>query len=721
MAAIFKREFKSYFQNVIGWLFIAAYLFVLGLYFTVYNMMNAYPMISYTLSGALFLFIISFPILSMRVLSEERKNKTDQLLLTAPISTGKIVFGKYLAMAVVFAIVNAVACVYPIIMSFFGTVDMAQAYVAILGFLLYGLACIAIGMFISSITESQVLAAVGSFAVLFLTYMMSGIASLITSGEGVFYKIIEVFDLRTPATNLMDGTLDLTAVLYYLTVIFIFMFLTVQSIQKRRWTITKSNAKLGLFSGAYVAVMLVICVGINIGASLLPSTITSFDVTSNKLYTLSDDTYRILNGLEDDVTIYVLAAESSADTTIDKMLDRYASASKHITIEYKDPTTYPNFYSSYTSSSPTSNSLIVVSGDMYKVIDYYDIYVVEYSMDSSTYQYTSEVTGFDGEGQVTSAISYVTNDSMPAIYVLSGQDEPELGSDFTSAISKLNCSYTSIDLLSYDAVPDDCELLIINAPQSDLSDDTTNKIIDYINNGGNIMVVASYTSDDMTNLNKILDLYGIQTTGGLVVENDSNYYTSGAPYYIITQASSTDVSSSVSGEYLFLPNATGFTVDTDKENVSTTTIASSSDSSVIKMDPSNMTTYDAEDGDVSGSTVLAAYSTLTLSDSSDESGDASGDASDPNTSQLVVVSSYYFLSDEANSMVSDNNVDLFSGSVSKLVNTSSSVSIPTKDYGITYLTVSDRSVIIVSLIFAVAVPVILIICGIVIWAKRRKR
>ncbi|MCR5784266.1 MAG: Gldg family protein [Eubacterium sp.] len=719
MKAIFKRELKSYFHNVIGWLFIAAYLFVLGLYFTVYNLMNAYPMISYTLSGALFLFIITFPILSMRVLSEERKNKTDQLLLTAPVSTGKIVMGKYLAMAVIFAVVNVVACIYPIIMSFFGTVDFPQAYVAILGFLLYGLSCIAIGMFVSSVTESQVLAAVGSFAIMFITFMMSGIAGLITSGEGILYNILEVFDLQSPAINLMDGSLDLCSVLYYLSIIFVFCFLTTWSIQKRRWEITKSNAKLGLFSGAYVAVMIVICVGINIAANLLPEDITAIDVTSNKLYSLGDDTYEMLSELEDDVTIYVLASEANCDSVIAKTVERYASASKHVTVEYKDPTTYPNFYSSYASTAPTTNSVIVVSGDMYKVIDYYDIYVVEYSMDSTTYQYTSETTGYDGEGQITSAISYVTSSEMPMIYVLTGQDEPEIGSSFTDAISKKNAAYEEIDLLSYDAVPEDCELLIINSPMSDLSDDVTEKILDYIENGGNLYVVVSYTEDDMENLNKILSVYGMSTTGGLLCDNDANCYTQ-YPYYPIAEVSSTDVSSSVAGEYIFLPQSTGLTYE-ETDDVTVTEIATSSESTVIKMNPETMESFEAEEGDLEGSYVLAAYAELNLDTAVTESGDASGDASETLTSELVIVNGYYFLSDEANSMVSDNNLDLFSDGISQLVQSAEGVSVAVKDYGIDYLTVSNRMIIVYSLVFAVVVPVILIVIGVVIWAKRRKR
>ena len=153
MFAIFKREFKAYFQSVIGWLFVAALLAVYGLYFYVYNLMQGYPYIYYSLSAITFILLIAVPILTMRSFAEDRKNKTDQLTLTAPVSIGKIVFGKYLAMVAVFTIDIAIFAISPLILCAFGTVPMGESYISILAFWLYGCASIAVGMFISALTE----------------------------------------------------------------------------------------------------------------------------------------------------------------------------------------------------------------------------------------------------------------------------------------------------------------------------------------------------------------------------------------------------------------------------------------------------------------------------------------------------------------------------------------------------------------------------------------
>ena len=160
MTAIFKRELKSYLTSMVGYLFIFFVLVLTGIYFSAYQLSGGYSKFEYTLSALTFVFLIGVPILSMRVLAEERKQKTDQLLLTAPVSVWDIVLGKYLALVAVFAIPVVIMCFYPLIMSKFGTVSFASAYTGILGFFLLGCANLAIGVFMSALTESQVIAAV---------------------------------------------------------------------------------------------------------------------------------------------------------------------------------------------------------------------------------------------------------------------------------------------------------------------------------------------------------------------------------------------------------------------------------------------------------------------------------------------------------------------------------------------------------------------------------
>ena len=180
MFAILKREVKAYFQAVTGWLFIAAVLVLYGLYFYVYNLRAGYPYISYSLSAIAFIMLITVPVLTMRSFAEERHSRTDQLILTAPVSVGKVVLGKYLAMAFVFTIDMVIIAITPLLLMSYGTIPLGESYAAVLGFWLYGCACIAVGMFISSLTESQVISAVLTFVALFAGYMMGSICNLIS-------------------------------------------------------------------------------------------------------------------------------------------------------------------------------------------------------------------------------------------------------------------------------------------------------------------------------------------------------------------------------------------------------------------------------------------------------------------------------------------------------------------------------------------------------------
>ena len=389
MLAIYKRELKSYFRSFIGFLFIAVTLFFLGLYFSVYNLMNGYPYFAYVVSSVTFLFMLTVPILTMRILAEEKRSKTDQLILTAPVSVGGIVMGKFLALLTIFAIPVAIICFYPLIMAQYGSVPMGEAYLSILAYFLFGMTAIAIGLLLSSVTESQVIAAVLTFLVLFLGYMMDSICSIISSTDNLLTKLLRCFDLYTPFSNLLNGTLDVSSIVYYVSVTALVLFLTVQSIQKRRYSMSVKNLSFSAYSTGMIAVAVALVVVVNIIMGEMPSSWTAIDMTSQKLYSLTDQTVDYVKNMQDDVTIYVLVNQDNQDTTLGQTLQRYDDLSDHITVEYVDPTVNPMFYTQYTTGNISTNSLIVVSDKRSKVIDYNDVYESSYDFDYSTYSYNT--------------------------------------------------------------------------------------------------------------------------------------------------------------------------------------------------------------------------------------------------------------------------------------------------------------------------------------------
>lgn len=713
MLAIFKREFKSLFWNITGWLFIGITLALFGLYFFVYNLSYGYPYISYSLSAIAFLFMVTVPILTMRVLAEEKHAKTDQLLLTAPISVGKIVLGKFLALALVYTICIGVICVSPLVLMIFGDVPLAETYVGILGFWLYGLATIAIGTFVSSLTESQVISAVVSFGLIFVGYMMSSICSVISSSGNLLTKILGCYDLYTPLDDFFNGTLSVTSIVYYLSVIALALFLTEQMIQKRRWTISRNMISTSVFSTGMIAIVVALTVVVNLIASALPETYTQIDATSQKLYSITEDTEKYLDTLKDDVTLYVMVNKNSKDDNVDRTLQKYASASKHVKVKYVDPNVSPTFASKYTDSDVTSNSIIVVCGDRSKVIDYNsDIY--EYSYDSS---YNYSVTGYDCEGQVTAAIQYVTSESTTNVYELTGHDESTLSGDFSEVFQKRFMNVESLSLLTVDAIPEDCQALFITAPQSDLSEDDLSKLSQYLGNGGKIYLSIDYSKwNDLTNFKKLLSDNNIETTESLLAETDRSYYYQ-SPFYLLPNVENTEVSSSVTGmTQVFVPYSVGLTY-TGEDDSNVTSFMTTSDTTIAKAaaniaavqsqaDAANIASV--QDGDTQGQYSLGMMVT------------------NENGGELCVLGSAMMCTDSANQIVSGHNATLFNGIVNALVttddgNSDNAVVIAAKDYTVSNLTVSANAMLVYGILWGIFMPIVLIIIGIIVWARRRKR
>lgn len=287
MTAVYRKELRSYLTSMIGYVFIAFMLAAIGIYFAFQNLNIGSPRFELVLDNVQFVFLVFVPILTMRVLADEKKQRTDQLLLTLPLSVWDIVLGKFLAVVTLYAVPMVIICFYPLLLSRFGPVNMPAAYFAILSFFLLGCADIAIGVFLSSVTENSVIAAVMTFGVLLACYLMNTIATMVSytatasflaftvvillfvaivyhmlknttvtcvAGvvlegilcavfvlkkpllEGAFQKLLSVFYLNGRLANFFDGMLDIGGIVYFLSIIAVFLVLTEQTIVKRRWS-----------------------------------------------------------------------------------------------------------------------------------------------------------------------------------------------------------------------------------------------------------------------------------------------------------------------------------------------------------------------------------------------------------------------------------------------------------------------------------------------------
>ena len=286
MIAIWKREIASYYKSITGWLLAAFLLIFAGIYCMAYNLSGYYAKFEYVLSAISFIYLIAVPIISMRTLAEEKRQKTDQLLYSLPLRLSSVVIGKYLGMLMVLAVPVLIMALYPLILSQFGAIHYASVYGALLAFFLLGACLLSIGLFISSVTESQVASAVITLVAMLLLYFMNGLASYISTESSaslialmilvVVFAVILQFLAKNPIISVLtavvgcgalylwyssntsffsglfagmlasisvfdrfdtftDGVFDLTAIVYYLSIIGVFLFLTIQSMEKRRW------------------------------------------------------------------------------------------------------------------------------------------------------------------------------------------------------------------------------------------------------------------------------------------------------------------------------------------------------------------------------------------------------------------------------------------------------------------------------------------------------
>lgn len=702
MIAIYKREVRSFFNSFIGWLFLAVTLFIMGMYFTVYNIIYGYPNISSVLQSVIFLFMIAIPILTMRILAEDRKQKTDQLIFTAPVTIGKVVLGKYLALLSVFAIPVVVIGITPIILSFFGNFQMGISYTALLGFFLYGALALAIGLFLSSLTESIVIAAVTTFAALFLGYLMEGLCSIISQTGNIVTKVLSAFDLIGRFDEMVSGSFYVPSVVYYVSFTLFMLFCTNQSIQKRRYSISSKGLKRGAYSLGMVIAAAVLTVGVNIAVNQLPENMLSLDVTSNKLYTLTKETEDFVSGISDDITIYVLTNEEYKDGNLDKTISKIKSLSKHITVSYTDPSVNPRFYADYSTTEPSSNSLIVVGPKRSRVIDYNDIY--EYEMDYTYYDY--RLTGYDGEGQIVSALAYVTTDDMPKVYIVTGHNELAFEGAYTQAIQKANIDFEELSLPKIGEIPEDAQAIILNAPTADYSADDANKVIDYLEKGGNAVIIPTWTQEKLTNFEKILDYYKVSLVDGMIVEGNSGMYYSN-PFYIFPKINSDDITESVRNAAVFSPYSQGLSYDDEAEGIYYKALLESSEDSYSKVNLETSDDYGKEDGDIDGPFTIALKAEKTLEDGS--------------ISSAIIISTENMFTESADNLVPGNNIKLFSGVLSSLVEHESSVSIPVKYYDSTNLVFPTRIYAVVAVITIIIIPLCCLITGFIIWYSRRKR
>ena len=465
--------------------------------------------------------------------------------------------------------------------------------------------------------------------------------------------------------------------------------------------------RIALQGGAYslvvTGIVLAILAAVNILASALPKTLTQYDISATKLYSVTSNTKVVVNALDQDVTIYWIVQSDKEGDVIENLLGKYESLSEHIEVVKKNPDIYPTFAEQYTSETIQNNSLVVECGERSRFISYNDIYLYDANM--STYSY--EVS-FDGEGAITSAIDYVVNENQPKLYVLEGHGEAELPAAFSEQMEKENIELSTFSLLTADAIPADADGILIYAPASDISTEEKSLLSEYVSGGGKLMVMAGPIEDGtLTNLYSILADYGVETVDGIVVDTDREHFAFQAPYVLLPDIASSDITDPLIEEnyYAIMPIAQGLTVQGDTGMANVTALLTTSEESFSKAAGYALSSYEKEEGDTDGPFALAV----------------SVENVNENAGKIIWFASSQFLEEMYNAYSSGANLDLAMNALSSMIGENEAVAIRSKSLNYNYLTISDSTSSFLKTMMIAVFPLVYLGIGICVMVGRRRR
>ena len=456
-------------------------------------------------------------------------------------------------------------------------------------------------------------------------------------------------------------------------------------------------------SGSFTALACVAVIAIAALAVLaveqLPASIRLIDLSQGQPTSISESTKSYLDGLEEDVTIYLIASEGEEDDYTQILLENYDDASDHVSVVQRDPELYPTFTRTYTDEEVASGSLIITCGEDYRIVSSNELYTVNYT----TYSYE-----FAGEEAITSAITALTSEDLPRIYLTTGHGESELPSSVASDLETANFEVESLSLLSEESVPEDADAVVAYAPTNDITDDEKDRLLSYLEEGGSFILITAYDRDDTPNLDEVMDTYGMESQDGVVVEGDLTHMVAGYPYYLLPDVASTDATSDVATEglYVLMPLAHGIAeTESHRSTLTVESILTTSTSAYLKTAIDTAETLEYEEGDVSGQTSVGMTATESTGDSE---------------SRVAWLSTPYFLNDEMNMMVGGSNTARFIDIITWAADYETpGAALASKSLGNSFITVDAGTASSLSVLLIGVVPAGFLVTGIVIWRRRR--
>lgn len=460
-----------------------------------------------------------------------------------------------------------------------------------------------------------------------------------------------------------------------------------------------NDSKRGSYTLAMTSIVIAIVIIFNMIVNLIPENKRQFDISSTNIYEISSKSKKIINKVDHDVTFYVLAEKSSTDKRIKTFINKYASLSDKIHIKWIDPVLHPSALTKY----GTEENNIVISckkTNRTTTVSFNDILVSS----ASYYSTSSSASSFDGDGQLTSALNYVTSDKEYKAYYTSGHGESSLSSEVTSLLTKSRISTSDLLLMTATSIPDDCDLLIIDGATSDFTKDEVKLLSSYLKRGGKVVTLLAQTNKSMKNLYGLLKDYGLTVQSGYIADTERSYQ--GNYYYLIPNLSvSGDMASGISSNSVMMINSKGMTQSTPaRDSISTDSFMTTSSNGYAV----------TEKKQTQGTYVLGATSTESVKVKNSKGKKVTKE------SRLTVYGSNMLIDEQITSSFSSlENLTLFTNSVTASLDNADNVSISPKSLEVSYNTIAHPGPFSILVVFVI--PVGLIIGGFIVWFRRRRR
>ena len=628
MKAVWKREMQGYFYTAVGYVYLGVFLTVSSVLFYLAILSQRSGDLPTFIGEMSYLWMLLSPVLTMRLLAEEKQKKTDQLLLTSPVSLPRIVMGKYLAAVTVLLMAAALTLFYVLIVAVYGKVYPAELAVNYLGFILQGCAFVALDLFLSGCAATPMTAAVLAFGANFLLWIMDLLENAIrVEWIAAALRFCSLYARNEP---FLMGQLSFAGILFDCSVIVLFLTLTVFRLDRerigrrpRRGIRKKSGegagvktgrGRYGRISALLMAAVAVSLIALDICADRLE---TAYgwrgDYSFNAISTHSAVTKDTLEHLEHPVQMYALFRKGDEDAPLIELLNRYAAASSLVTWEQLDPSLNPALISRYSTDTeaPGENSLIVACAETgrWRILGPGDY--VSLSMDTETGEYT--YAGWTYEQSITNAISYVTRENINKIVIVQGHGEldGEKLTHFDGLLTANRFEVAYADLTDPAYTPDPGDTLVFFSPQRDLADAELEKARAFADQGGSFLFTCDYDdpTDRMPGYTALLRSYGFVPRTGIVLADKAaaNTYYNGNQMYLIPEMCSTDLTLdliSSGASTVLMPGCRAFEEpgDTDR-NLITGTVLRSGKTSYLKQ--LSAITLEQQAGDPDGPFALA--------------------------------------------------------------------------------------------------------------------